>query len=64
MASILDDRFADDIKAEVLTMTDEVTSEQLIPGLVAAILALASEFPSPGVVLDEVFRLLEEEDVS
>ena len=65
MAGVLDDRFAEDVKDEVMALNDELTAEELIPGLVRAILVLSLAFPDPNRVIDEVMRLLEDggEDV-
>jgi hypothetical protein len=62
MKTILDDTFAEDVKDEVMALSDELTNEQLIPGLVKAIRLLAMSFPDPDRILDEVVRLLEEDD--
>lgn len=62
MKTILDDTFAEDVKDEVMALSDELTNEQLIPGLVRAIKLLSLAFPDPDRILDEVVRLLEEDE--
>lgn len=62
MARVLDDKFAEEVKDEIMASFDELTSEEIIPGLVLAIRILSLQFPDPERVQDEVIRMLEEEE--
>jgi hypothetical protein len=59
---VLDDRYSEDVKDEILASFDELSEEEIIPGLVRAIRILSLKFPNPGQVIDEVIRMLEDED--
>lgn len=62
MANVLDDRYSEDVKDEILASFDELSEEEIIPGLVRAIRILSLRFSDPDRVLDEVIRMLEDDD--
>jgi hypothetical protein len=58
---VLDDRYVEDVLDELKVSFDELTAEEIIPGLVAGIRHFAEQFPDPYQIIDEAMRLLEED---
>ena len=60
--TVLDDRFKEDVKDEILASFDELTAEEVIPGLLRAIKVFSLQFPDPQRVLDEAVDILMAEE--